>query len=86
MRENEFREALDAVLADAEEATTAVMCSEALWWRCHRRLVADACTLVRRWPVLQLLHDRRLQPHAVTDGARLEGGEVVYDGGQLPLG
>jgi uncharacterized protein (DUF488 family) len=81
-----FGAALDAVLAEAAERPTAVMCSETLWWRCHRRLLSDAAELTRGAEVRHLLHDRRLAPHAVTDGARVEDGRVVYDvGGERPL-
>ena len=81
-----FRWALDGVLADAARRPTAVMCSESLWWRCHRRLLADAAVLVRGAAVAHLLHDGRRVPHAVTEGARRAGDDVVYDlGGDLPL-
>jgi uncharacterized protein (DUF488 family) len=83
-----FGEALDAVLAAAAGRRTAVMCAESLWWRCHRRLLADAAALTRGVDVRHLLHDGRTQPHAVTDGARLADGHVVYDVGverPLPL-
>lgn len=84
-----FGEALDAVLdARLGGGRTAVMCAESLWWRCHRRLLADAAVLTRGAEVLHLLHDGRIAPHAVTDGARLAGRHVVYDVGverPLPL-
>src|SRR5919198_76509 len=46
MRTRAFWAALDRLLAEAAEAPTAAMCSESLWWRCHRRLLADAAVLV----------------------------------------
>jgi len=76
----EFWSALDAVLAEADEGRTAVMCSESVYWRCHRRLIADAATLVRGVTVRHLGHDGKLSPHRVTEGARLGDGIVVYDG------
>ncbi len=78
-----FASALARLLAEAGEATTAAMCSETLWWRCHRRLLADAAVLTRGAEVLHLGHDGRVTPHRLTDGARADGGIVVYDGGQL---
>jgi uncharacterized protein (DUF488 family) len=86
-RTPEFAAALDDVLADAADAPTAVMCSESLWWRCHRRLVADVAVLTRGVVVRHLMHDGRLVPHAPTAGARVRGdGLVVYDAGQEALG
>ena len=45
-RAPEFRAALDDVLAEVARSTVAVMCSESVWWRCHRRLIADVAVLV----------------------------------------
>jgi uncharacterized protein (DUF488 family) len=81
-----FTAALDAVVAWAASQRTAVMCAESLWWRCHRRLLADAAVLLRGVDVQHLLHDGSLTPHSVTDGARLAHGHIVYDiGGERPL-
>jgi uncharacterized protein (DUF488 family) len=88
MAGDEFQAGLDAVLAEAAERRTAVMCSETVWWRCHRRLLSDAAVLVRGAEVRHLMHDGRLVPHPLTDGARLDRdrGCVVYDlGGDVPL-
>jgi uncharacterized protein (DUF488 family) len=86
MTSDEFRAGLDEVLASAVRLPTAVMCAESLWWRCHRRLLADAAVLVRGAAVRHLMHDGRLVAHPVTDGARPEGDHVVYDvGGDIPL-
>jgi uncharacterized protein (DUF488 family) len=87
MATGEFAAALDEVLAEATRQRTAVMCAESVWWRCHRRLLADAAVLTRGATVRHLLHDGRLAPHHLTDGARPDGhGHVVYDlGGDQPL-
>lgn len=74
-----FWQALDGVLDEAGGAMTAVMCSEAVYWRCHRRLIADAASLVHHVEVRHLHHDGRLVDHTVTAGARAAGGRVVYD-------
>lgn len=76
-----FRQALTGVLEEATTETTAVMCAESLWWRCHRRLVADAALLLREVEVLHLLHDGTLQPHRPTEGVRVADGALVYDVG-----
>ena len=85
MREAPFRAALGRVLGAAAERRTAVMCSEAVWWRCHRRLVADAVVLLHEVPVRHLMHDGRLVAHEPTEGVRIrEDGLLVYDAGALP--
>ena len=84
----EFGRALDEVLAGAAAEPTAIMCSESLWWRCHRRLVADAATLLRGVEVVHLLDDGRRAPHRPTEGVRIDGerGRLVYDvGAEVPL-
>jgi uncharacterized protein (DUF488 family) len=83
MREEPFRAALDRVLADGDG--TVVMCSEAVWWRCHRRLLADAAVLLHGAAVEHLMHDGRRQPHRPTEGARVTPAGIVYDEGALPL-
>jgi uncharacterized protein (DUF488 family) len=70
-RTPEFATALDDVLTDAADRAVAVMCSESVWWRCHRRLVADVVVLARGLPVTHVLPDGRLAPHRVADGAVL---------------
>lgn len=75
-----FVAAMDRLLREAAGARTAVMCSEAVWWRCHRRLIADFAVLARGVPVLHLMHDGRLNAHRPTPGARLrDDGLLVYD-------
>ena len=83
MRTDDFRAALDEALADPSR--TAVMCSESVWWRCHRRMVADAAVLLHGAEVLHLMPDGRLTPHAPTDGVRRDGDQLVYDAGTLPV-
>jgi uncharacterized protein (DUF488 family) len=76
-RTPEFTAALDDVLAEAATATVAVMCSESVWWRCHRRLIADVAVLGRGVPVTHLMPDGRLTAH------RLSAGAVVAPDGTL---
>lgn len=80
MRSAEFLDAVDGLLADVAAARTVVMCSESLWWRCHRRLIADFVTIVHATPVRHLNHDGRLTTHPVAAGARqTPDGVLVYD-------
>jgi len=80
MRTAEFRDALGELLGDAAEVPSAVMCSESLWWRCHRRLVADHVVLLDGWQVNHVMPDGRLAEHRPTDGVRVAGDELYYDG------
>jgi uncharacterized protein (DUF488 family) len=87
METEEFSDAVDELLAEAGTRTAAVMCAESVWWRCHRRLLADAAVLLRGAAVDHLFHDGRLDPHRPTPEARVDGRRLVYDGGEpgLPL-
>ncbi|WP_081236466.1 DUF488 domain-containing protein [Streptomyces viridosporus] len=79
-RSPDFVAAAERLLDQAAVARTAVMCSEAVWWRCHRRLIADFAVLARGTPVGHLMHDGRTHPHTPTPGVRLrEDGLLVYD-------
>jgi uncharacterized protein (DUF488 family) len=85
MVEVPFMGALEAVLEEAGRQPLTVMCAEALWWRCHRRLIADAAMVLRDVEVVHLGHDGRLSPHRPTEGLRRDGDHLVYDGGQPKL-
>jgi uncharacterized protein (DUF488 family) len=91
MRSAEFLTAIAAVLNEALSSETqprpvTVMCSESLWWRCHRRLVADFASAARGVEVRHLMHDGRLEPHRPSPGLRLrDDGMLVYDAGQATL-
>ncbi|MGH9044175.1 MAG: DUF488 family protein [Acidimicrobiales bacterium] len=80
-----FTSALASVLEEAKEHPTTVMCSETLWWRCHRRLIADAAVLLCGFEVSHIGHDGRCSDHRLTDGVRAAGQRLVYDAGQSPL-
>jgi uncharacterized protein (DUF488 family) len=77
----EFAAGKDALLETARESRVAVMCAESLWWRCHRRLLADALVMLSDTEVLHLFHDGRLAAHRPTEAARVEAGALVYDVG-----
>ena len=75
MRGADFRAALREVLASP--LRTAVMCSETVWWRCHRRLLADALVLLHGLPVAHLLPGR-VTPHTPTPQAQVTEAGLVY--------
>jgi uncharacterized protein (DUF488 family) len=71
-----FRAAIDALEALSRECPTAFMCAEAVWWQCHRRLIADY-VLVRGWTVVHLLALGQRQSATLTPGA------VPHDDGTI---
>ncbi|HET7385870.1 MAG TPA: DUF488 domain-containing protein [Nocardioidaceae bacterium] len=79
-RTAEFGAAVDLLLAAVDDENVAVMCSESLWWRCHRRQIADVAVLAHGVPVSHLMHDGRLTDHRPAAGARVDvRGQVVWD-------
>ncbi len=80
-----FAAGLDRLMSLARQRRSALMCAEALPWRCHRSLIGNAL-LARGWDVLDILSEREARPHTLPPFARLEGTRVIYDGGELPLG
>ena len=85
MSTDEFAEDYARLVAIAREGSTAYMCAETLWWRCHRRLLSDRLT-VDGWDVVHLLSPGKSEPHRIWDVARVVDGRLVYDGGAIPLG
>lgn len=73
-----FAASLERVEALAGEKRSALMCAEALPWRCHRSLIADAL-IARGWKVFEILSEREVRPRELPAFARLEGTRVVYD-------
>jgi uncharacterized protein (DUF488 family) len=77
MESEEFGAALERLIALGEERRTAVMCAEAQWWRCHRRLLSDAL-VVRGHEVVHLHPRGKAERHALTHFALVEEGHVTY--------
>ena len=75
----EFAEARAELVVDDQERRTVIMCAESVWWRCHRRLIADSVVLLEQRPVAHLFHDGRLVPHTPMPVARVDGNHLVYD-------
>ncbi|PWB79899.1 MAG: DNA repair protein [Candidatus Methylomirabilota bacterium] len=73
-----FRTGLDRLVALGREQPSAIMCSEAVWWRCHRRIVSDHL-MARGETVFHLMGHDRVVPARLTEGARVQpSGVVVY--------
>jgi uncharacterized protein (DUF488 family) len=78
METDQFEEALAWLIETSKATPSAFMCAESLWWRCHRRMIADAL-LGREIHVVHLMEGGREEPHRLHPAARLEGKRVVYD-------
>jgi uncharacterized protein (DUF488 family) len=74
-----FAAGLDRLLAIAAERRCAIMCSEAVWWRCHRRIIADYL-IVRGHDVRHLMTPKQVTQAVLTPGAVREGDRIVYPG------
>lgn len=73
----EFHEAVTVLLDQARERRTALMCAEAVWWRCHRSMIADyLCT--QGIEVRHILDEGQLKPHPMTGPARIVAGRLTY--------
>jgi uncharacterized protein (DUF488 family) len=72
-----FATAIGSLIDRAREQPTAIMCAEAVPWRCHRSLIADAL-LARGVQVEEIVSARRRQPHKLTPWARVDGQSVTY--------
>jgi uncharacterized protein (DUF488 family) len=77
MQTDEFWGALGDLATSAEKKRTAIMCAEAVPWRCHRSLIADAL-VSRGWTVLDIMTEQRAVPHKLTPFAKVTGGRVTY--------
>jgi uncharacterized protein (DUF488 family) len=81
---DEFAEGLDALLALAAQRRTAMMCAEAVWWRCHRSLVSDVLKL-RGIEVVHIMDASHSTEHPYTSPARIVDGELSYAPAQADL-
>lgn len=72
-----FEEGIEFLVSQGAERRTAVMCAEAVPWRCHRSLISDALR-VRAVPVVHILSPTELLEHAVTSFAKVEGRRITY--------
>ena len=85
MESDEFALARARLMRVAAARRSAVMCAEAVWWQCHRRLIADDFT-ARGWSVLHIMAPGKLQPHPLHADARMIDGVLRYPpGGQEAL-
>jgi uncharacterized protein (DUF488 family) len=79
MESDDFAAGLEELVEAAATMRVAYMCSEGLWWRCHRRIISDVLT-IRGWHVEHIMPDGKLKPHVLAPFARIENGKIIYDG------
>lgn len=79
MEGDEFREGIEKLLEVASTRRTAMMCAEALWWRCHRSLIADYLKS-KGFDVIHIIDGKKTEAHPYTSAARIVDGELTYAG------
>jgi uncharacterized protein (DUF488 family) len=84
MQTEQFRAALDRLIQISREKRVAIMCAEAVPWRCHRSLVADALG-VRAVPVIEILSESSYRAHKLTPFAHVHGTRITYPPVQAKL-
>lgn len=84
MQTAEFARAVETLIEMARRKRIAIMCAEAVPWRCHRSLVADALA-VRGVPVIEILSESSCRPHKLTPFAQVDGTSILYPPGQPDL-
>jgi len=85
METERFQKGIERLLEIASEAgATAIMCAEAVWWRCHRSLIADYLK-ARGVEVLHILGANKVEPHPYTPPARIVNGKLSYESDALLL-
>ncbi len=77
METSEFQEAYKDLETLAFEKTCAIMCSEAVWWRCHRSMISDQLK-ANGWKVLHIMGEHQEQEHPYTKPAIVENGHLTY--------
>jgi len=79
MESEDFREGVEELLELVQKKRTAIMCAEALWWRCHRSLIADFLK-AKGVEVIHILDAKKTEIHPYTSAARIVEGRLSYEG------
>jgi uncharacterized protein (DUF488 family) len=77
MATDAFQKGIEQLQRLPLEGRTAYMCSEAVWWRCHRSLISDYLKSIG-WTVMHIMAEGKAQEHPYTSAARIAGGELSY--------
>ena len=79
MDSDEFQQGIERLLEGAKKSRTAIMCAEAVWWKCHRSLIADYLK-AKGVTVVHILGAGKSEEHPFTSAARIVNGELSYRG------
>lgn len=79
METDEFKKGLHELLELANESRTAIMCAEAVWWKCHRSLIADYLK-AKGHTVVHIADEKKIEDHRFTSAASIVDGELSYRG------
>ncbi len=77
MQTSEFAEGMEQLVGLARDKRVAIMCSEAVPWRCHRSLISDAL-LVRNYHVEDIMSSKTTKSHTLTPWAKVKGMKITY--------
>ncbi|MGC1633669.1 MAG: DUF488 domain-containing protein, partial [Gelidibacter sp.] len=77
METSEFKEAFKTLEVLASAKKCAIMCSEAVWWRCHRSMISDQLK-ADGWPVMHIMGAHQAQEHPYTKPAKVINGQLAY--------
>jgi uncharacterized protein (DUF488 family) len=78
MQTDEFKNAINTLKQISQQQFTAYMCSEAVWWSCHRALVSDYLK-TEGWAVMHIMNVGKATEHPFTKPARVVDGQLRYD-------
>jgi uncharacterized protein (DUF488 family) len=78
----DFADGMRELTEAATASRMAYMCSEGLWWRCHRRIISDNL-VIRDWTVEHIMPNGKLSPHVLAPFARVVDGRIIYDGSEV---
>lgn len=78
METKDFEEGIKSLTEIASVKATAVMCSEAVWWKCHRSMISDYLK-AKGWKVLHILSEQKVEEHPYTQPAKVIQGELFYN-------
>ena len=83
METEQFQKGIERLVdVSRSDGSTAIMCAEAVWWRCHRSLIADYLK-ARGVEVVHILGPKKVEPHPYTQAARIVNGELSYEADSL---